>query len=109
MRATVEDSLAGTAIVKTRTWVSDGGGGGTTVYIAAGTLDCRVAPFSPANEKVAGERLNPDTEYVFTFAFDTAVLPDSLITYDGRNFAVTAVRAPRTWEVSRRVEAKEVT
>jgi head-tail adaptor len=108
MRDTLEDSLVDTAILKTRQWVSDGGGGGTTTYVAAGTVECRVAPVSPNTEKVEGERLQPDSEYVFTFAYDTAISDESLITYAGRNFTVTAQRAPRTWEVSRRVEAKEV-
>jgi hypothetical protein len=108
MRDTLEDSLVDTAVLKTRAWSSDGGGGGTTTYSVAGTVECRVAPVSPATESVEGDRLQPDTEYVFTFAYDAAVSDDTLITYSGRNFTVTAQRAPRTWEVSRRVEAKEV-
>lgn len=108
MRATVVDSLAGTAIIKTSAWVSDGGGGGTTTYTAAGTIGCRVAPANPVAEAAQGDRLQPDTEYIFTFAHDAGVTLESLITYESRNFAVTSLRAPRTWEVSRRVEAKEV-
>ena len=108
MRDTLEDSLVDTAIIKSSAWVSDGGGGGTTTYTASGTVECRVAPLTMTGEMVEGDRLQSDTEYIFTFAWDTAITDESLITHSGRNFTVTALRAPRTWEVSRRVEAKEV-
>jgi hypothetical protein len=108
MRSTVAESLPGTAIIRSRGWVSDGGGGGTTTYTASGTIDCRVAPANPEAEAAQGDRLQPDTEYIFTFAYDAGLNLESLITYDGKNYAVTSLRAPRTWELSRRVEAKEV-
>jgi hypothetical protein len=108
MRSTVVDSLGGSAIVKTRSWASDGGGGGTTTYTASGTIACRVAPANPDAEAERGDRLQPETEYIFTFAYDAGLTLESLITYAGSNYAVTALRAPRTWELSRRVEAKEV-
>ena len=109
MRATVDSSLPDSAIIKTRAWVSDGGGGGTTTYAAAGTVDCRIAPVTMDDEVIEGERIHPDTEYVLTFPYDTAVVDDSLITIDSRNYSVTALRAPRSYAVSLRVEAKEVT
>ena len=108
MRDTLEASLPGTAVVKSRSWVSDGGGGGTTTYTASGTVDCRIAPLM-AGEAVEGERIDSDSEYVFTFPYDTAVEGDSVITYDSRDFTVTGMREPRSWEISRRVEAKELT
>ncbi len=39
---------------------------------------------------------------------ETSVTDDSQILYGSQTFAVTAIHAPRTWEVSRRVELKEV-
>jgi hypothetical protein len=108
MRETIEDSLPDVAVIKTRSWVSDGGGGGTTTYTAAGTVECRVAPISAA-EKYQGERIHPDTEYVFTFPYDAAIPGDAVITVGSINYTVTGQRSPRSWEISRRVEAKEVT
>lgn len=109
MRATLADSLPDVAVIKSRSWVSDGGGGGTTTYAAAGTVDCRIAPASASPERNQGERLHPDTEYVLTFPYDTAVEDDSLITIDSRDYSVTALREPRSFAVSLRVEAKEIT
>jgi|GEM_PF-2913089 len=111
MRSTMAESLAGAAIIQTQGWVSDGGGGGTTTWTNAGTFDCRVTPVASSGdgEGVEGGRVHPDTEYIFTFPNDTAVTTDSQILYGSQVFTVTSLRAPRTWELSRRVEAKEIT
>ena len=109
MRATLDASLPDSAVIKTRAWVSDGGGGGTTTYVASGTIACRIAPVAAAGERVQGEKIHPDTEYVLTFPYDTAVADDSLITLGSRDYSVTSLREPRSWPVSMRVEAKEVT
>lgn len=110
MRETVVESLAGTAVIQTNTWSSDGGGGGSMSWAAAGTFPCRVTPVSSAAEGqvVDGSRLQPDTEYIFTFEAGTEITDDSRILHAGGVFSVTSVRQPRTFEVSRRVEAKEV-
>jgi SPP1 family predicted phage head-tail adaptor len=108
MRSTMGDSLAGTAVVQTSAFVSDGGGGGTTTWTASGTVDCRVAPATSSNEKQIGDRLQPETETIFTIPQTTTIDSDARITYEGRVYTVTALRAPRTWEISRRVEAREV-
>lgn len=107
MRDTLEDSLAGTAVVKVSSWVSDGGGGGTTTWTPSGTVSCRVAP-AGGGETTDGSRLQPDTQVIFTIPQDTTIDPDAVIEYESRVYSVTALRAPRTWEISRRVEAKEV-
>jgi head-tail adaptor len=107
MRETLGDSLAGTAVIFNSAFVSDGGGGGTTTWTAAGTVDCRVAPTGGAEEQ-QGDRLQPETEVIFTIPQGGTITPDSQIGYGGRTYTVTALRAPRTWEISRRVEAKEL-
>lgn len=107
MRAHLDLSLAGTAVISTAAWVSDGGGGGTTTYTPAGTVDCRIAP-APSAEAVTGARLQPDTEVMITVPRGTTIDHDARVTHDGVTYAVTALRAPRTWEISRRVEAKVI-
>lgn len=107
MRETLGDSLAGTAIIQNSAFVSDGGGGGTTTWTAAGTVDCRVAP-AGGMEQQAGDRLQPETEVIFTIPQSTTITNDARIAYEARTYTVTALRAPRTWELSRRVEAKEI-
>lgn len=110
MRSTMVQSLAGTAIIQTSTWVSDGGGGGTTSWVNAGTVACRITPVASSGEgeSVEGGRVHSDTEYVVTIPNDTLITSDSQILYGSQTFTVTTLRAPRTWEISRRVEVKEV-
>jgi head-tail adaptor len=111
MRSTMGDSLAGTAVVQTSAFVSDGGGGGTTTWTASGTVDCRVTPAGGGvggNERTRGDRLQPETQVIFTVPQTTTIDPDARIVYDGQTFYVTGLLAPRTWEISRRVEAREV-
>lgn len=110
MRSVSSEYLAGTAIIQNQSFVSDGGGGGTASWVSAGTVDCRVAPVagSGEGESVKGGRLHPDTEYVFTFPNGTVLSDDSRILYGSQVFTVTSLRSPRTWEITRRVECKEV-
>lgn len=105
MRETLNDSLPGTAIVQTSTWVSDGGGGGTTGWIASGTYDCRVTP-AGGFEKDQGGRLQPETEFMFTLPAETPINEDAQIVYSGGTYDVIATPHPRSFEVSRRVQAK---
>lgn len=107
MRETMNASLAGTATVELRSFVSDGGGGGTTTWTAAGTYDCRVTPASGVEGNI-GERLQPETEVVFTFPQTTPVTNDTQIRHGSLLFEVTYVQTPRTFEIGRRVEAKEI-
>lgn len=105
MRADLNDSLVGTAIVQTSTWVSDGGGGGTTSWVAAGTYDCRVTPASGV-EQDKGDRLQPETEFIFTLPALTTINEDAQIVYSGGTYDVIATPSPRSFEVSRRVQVK---
>lgn len=112
MRSTLDASLPDSAIIKTPTWVSDGGGGGTTTYTASGTVDCRVTPgagVAGVGEVVRGNRLDPDVDALFTFPYDTAIDANDVIELSGRTFSVKAVAEPRSWSVSLRVDVKEVT
>lgn len=107
MRATAAQALDGTAIVQTQAFVSDGGGGGTTAWTAAGTVDCRVAPLS-GEEQVRGERLHPDSEVIVTLPAETSIDHNARVVYAGGTFAVTRVKE-RSEEITRRVEAKRIT
>ncbi len=108
MRETAERALDGTAVIQTKSEVSDGGGGWTTSWTAAGTVPCRLAPFnSGAGEQVAAERLSPDSTVIFTFPAETNVGHEAQVVYLGGTFSVTAVRQ-RSQEITRRIEAKPV-
>ena len=107
-RAALEESLPDIAIIKNPSWVSDGRGGGTTTFTAAGTVPCRISPLT-GDERVEGERISTDSESMVTAPFDAAVESDSVLDIQSRLFAVTSVREPRSWAVSRRIEMKEIT
>lgn len=106
MRATAEQALPGTAVIHSGTLTSDGGGGYSESFAAAGTVSCRVAPISGA-EREEGGRISADSEYVITLPAETAVETDDQIQVAGITYNVTAVR-DRSWEVTRRVEARKV-
>ena len=110
MREVLTDSLAGTAVIFNSAFVSDGGGGGTTTWTAAGTVDCRVAPGASQGvaEENIGDRLQPETEIIVTLPSGTPITTDSQLGISSKTFAVTGLSALRTWELSRRVEAKEI-
>lgn len=108
MREDAARALDGTAVYGGGTFVSDGGGGVTTTFVAAGTVACRMAPIAAGEgEQVSGARLQPDSEVIFTFPAETPVSSNSQIVYSGGTFSVTAVRQ-RSQEITRRVEAKEM-
>lgn len=91
MRTTVTDSLPGTATIQTQAYVSDGGGGGSVAWSAAGTVPCRIAPLS-GDEDVIGGRISAEASSVMTFPYGTAIDAGSRVLYDGGTFNVEAVR-----------------
>lgn len=105
MRSTLNDSLPGTAIVQTSTWVSDGGGGGTTSWVASGTFDARITP-AGGFEDQQGDRVQPETEFIVTLPANTAIDEDAQIVYSGGTYDVIATPSPRSFEISRRVQVK---
>lgn len=109
MRATAAEALDTTAVIQTQQFASDGGGGGTTSWVAAGTVACRIAPITAgfSGESVGGDRLNTETEVMVTFPAETSIDHNAQIVSGGGTFAVTAVRE-RSQEMTRRVEAKVI-
>ncbi len=109
-RSTASDALAGTAVVKTRQRVSDGGGGGTLAWVARGTFDARLGPqTAPENaEPITGNRDDVDADWVVTLPALTIVETTDRIEIQDYTLEVSAVY-DRTWELTKRVVCKEVT
>ena len=107
MRETLNDSLPGTAIVQTRSFVSDGGGGGTTSWVAAGTFDCRISPTGGVEDDL-GDKVHPETEYILTLPATASIDNDAQVVTGGGTFAVVEVAEPRSWEISTRAQLKEI-
>lgn len=109
MRGTAEEALDTTAVIQTKSFVSDGGGGGTTAWTPAGTVSARLAPYMSGgnSEGVEGERLSTESQVIFTFPADTVVDHNARVVCDGATYEVTAIRQ-RSQELTRRIEAKEI-
>lgn len=103
MRTTLERSLPGTAVINSRTWVSDGGGGGTAAYAPSGTAACRVSPAGqqPIEADIAAQ-IQGRAVYMITLPANTPVQSQDQIEADGRTFEVLAPLS-RDWEISLRV------
>jgi len=107
MRTVLNDSLPGTATLTSGTIVSDSGGGGTTTFAASGTVDCRVAPVGGSDREVA-DRLSSEADWIITLPAQTSIQTDDRIVTNGGTFAVVAVHSPRSYEISTRVEARQL-
>lgn len=107
LRTTMNRSLPGTAVITSPTFTEDGMGGGTASFSVAGTVDCRVEPIGGREFEVA-DRISSEADWIITFPALTDVATEDRVVTNGGTFAVVAVRGPRTFEVSRRVEARQL-
>lgn len=109
MRTIAEQALPGTAVVHSGTLTSDSGGGYTEAFTprSGGTVACRVAP-AAGGEREEGDRISADAQYMITLPAGTTVETDDRIVVDSITYNVVAVR-DRSWELTRRVEARKVT
>lgn len=103
-------ALAGTAVIYTRTWTADTRGGGSVAYTASGTAACAIAPQTPPQdaEPTTGSRITPESDWIVTLPASQAITPEARLAIDGTTYEVTALHAPRTYEVARRVEVSVV-
>lgn len=107
MRATLEASLPGTAIIQSKTVVSDGGGGGTASWTAAGTVACRLSPLRSGGETMEGDRVTPDARFAITLPWDASVTEANRLSIASEIYSVTQVM-DRDWKIGTRLEARRV-
>jgi hypothetical protein len=111
MRSAVEDSLPDTAVIQTRTFVGDSGGGGTSVWAASGTVACRVSPRRPSNfgaERDVAMRITEVATFLVTLPQSASCDTNSRIQTMGNTYEVVGLQEPRSWDLCRRVEVLEV-
>jgi hypothetical protein len=109
MRSVAAEALPGTAVIQNETWASDGGGGGTQTFSASGTVACRIAPVGrQTGEGEIGDRMSPDAQWIVTLPAETTIDLDNRILTGGGTFSVLAIRAPRGYEITRRVEVDQL-
>lgn len=107
MRSTAGAALPDSAVIQTQTVASDGGGGGTTIWTASGTVDCRIAPAAMDEDELGG-RVAGEADFIVTMPHDAAVTTNSRIVTTGGTFNVEAV-LERSWNVATRLHVCEVT
>jgi SPP1 family predicted phage head-tail adaptor len=107
MRVVAAQALPGTAVIYTQAYVSDGGGGGSVTWTAAGTVPCRIAPLN-GDERTIGGRISADADSVITFEHDAAITTNSRVVSGGGTYNIEHVR-DRSWNLTVRAEAKKET
>ena len=110
MRSELEAlALPGTAVLYAGTYGTVGGGGGSITYTASATVACALAPVTVREnpEPTTGGRITPDVDRIVTLPANTSVTTEYRAEIGGTTYEVTAVDAPRSYEVSRRIKVSE--
>lgn len=87
-------ALDDTAIIQTRSFVSDSGGGGTVSWAASGTVACRVAPlFNRPMSRLVGAQIDERSTHVLITAPDVLIgSTDRVIVSNRGTYEITGVR-----------------
>lgn len=109
MRATVDSYLAGTAVLLEPSFVSDGQGGQTSTFTAAGTADARLAPeMLRGQERELAGRVAEVSYWILTLPAGTTVAETWRVTYDQMTYEVEEILTRVPEELGRRVRLREI-
>lgn len=109
MRSTVDSYLAGTAVLLQPAVVSDGQGGYTDSFTAAGTVDARLAPeMLRGQERELAGRVAEVSYWILTLPASTAIAETWRVTYDQVTYEVEEVMTRVPEELARRVRLREI-
>lgn len=111
MRDTLEDTLPDTCVIQRRTLTSDGQGGKTEAWAAAGTALCRLSPRGQGldGEDARADRITGEEDWIVTLPALTDVTSSDRLLILSNTYEPVGVRAVRSWELSRRVTCKRIT
>ena len=109
MRADLDVSLPGTAIIQTAAKVHDGQGGYDWTYTASGTVSARLSPEQlRGGEAIVGERIAEVQSWILTLPAHTTIDEDDRVLFDAVVYEVSEVLTRVPWEISRRVRLMEI-
>jgi hypothetical protein len=110
LRTDLATSLPGTAVISRFTASSDGQGGQTQLFAASGTVACRLSPRIGATgtEEVNADRLQTIQYDILTVPANTDLDVKDRVVTGGITYEVVNIRAPRSYEWSRRAEIVRV-
>lgn len=103
-RETSDAFLPGTAVISSKTAVSDGQGGQTWTYAASGTADARLAAENtqPRSGEIAS-RTASVTSWILTLPADTTILATDRVAFDSNTYEVISIMDRDPEEIARRV------
>jgi hypothetical protein len=111
-RATLLESLPDLATIRHRTSTPSGGGGQTWAFPDSHVVPCRLSPIAGGEDtgsiQTGPKKISDLTTHMLTIPHDTVIAHEDRVVVNGDTYEVTYVRRRPTWEVSRRVELREV-
>lgn len=109
MQETLNESLPDEAIILAGgSMSSDGGGNYTETFVASGTVPCRIVAASSQEEFASGGRMQEVSDWLVTLPSGTDLNMWDRLAIGGGTFSITAIRSPRSYELSCRVEVANV-
>lgn len=109
MRATLDATLPGTAVIHRASGTSDGQGGTETTWAPIGTVLSRISPATGRGQGVSpvdGGRQTHEDEWVITFPDGTSVTERDRVSAAGVAYEITSVDTLRSWDLCVRARAK---
>lgn len=102
-------ALPDACVVQARALTSDGQGGRTETWATAVTTTCRVSPSVRQTEEVTrADGTKAVAEWTVTLPYATSVSSTSRLVVNGVTYEVVGLRAPRSWELTRRCLCKTI-
>lgn len=109
MRETLEASLPETARIMRLSLVANGKGGQTEESDEVEEVAARLEPLNERREESTfGGRLGSVVAWIITLPYGTEIQQADQLVINGRTFEVTGVKGGRTYEISTRVECREI-
>lgn len=109
LRGAADAALPDTCVIQRPSRVSDSEGGSTTAYPTLATVACRIAPGGQTpQERVIADRIQAEMVVAITMPALTDIDSADRVTSGGRTYEIVEPLAPRSFEVARRVIAREI-
>lgn len=94
--------------VLTKTFVSDGQGGGSYTAGTSGTLTCRIDMVDEGMEKLTGGAIEPYTTWMMTIPHDATITSENQIYFQANTYNVIGLGDDGSWLSTKRVLLKRV-
>ena len=107
LRAEIEDTLPDTCVISEVSYVSDGAGGLTPTWAAAGTVSCRVDP-SSGIETVSGGAIQSFHRYTLTMPYNVTISTADRVAVGGVDYNIISVTSGNSWKLDTRAQIEKI-